>query len=371
MLSLKLKRRILYVLYLFAFTLIAAEILLRIYNPFPSSLAGDKITLNRGYNKVFINKVFPKVLDEKIIYKRNSMGFRGPEPPADFKDHLTIIAVGGSTTECMYVSEGKTWEDHLQQRLNNHLNKVWVNNAGFEGHSTFGHIILLRDYVTGLRPNVCLFLVGSNDIDRRDLPPNDQNFTKTNRKWVLFLARHSQLVNTLLNLWRNHLAREKNVTNNINFSLPDQPARKLSDSAIYFKLSSQPPLLKAYQQRLNELIHLCRSNGIEPVFVTQPSLMGNTIDSISGVDLSTFPIGNINGGLFWQLLELYNKETKKSAKESGIFFIDLAHELPKSSAYFYDAIHYNNEGSIKVGEIISGKLIPWLKQRFPQYAKGD
>src|ERR1700694_4538521 len=143
MLSPKIKRGILYGLYLLAFTLIAAEILLRIYNPFPSSIVGDKITLDREYSKVFINRVFPGTLDERIIYKRNRIGFRGPEPPADFKNHLTIIAIGGSTTECMYISEGKTWEDHLQQRLNDHMNNAWVNNAGFEGHSSFGHIILL------------------------------------------------------------------------------------------------------------------------------------------------------------------------------------------------------------------------------------
>src|ERR1700730_2242783 len=353
MLSLKIKRGILYGLYLLAFTLIAAEILLRIYNPFPSSITGDKITLNRGYSKVFINKVFPKTLDERIIYKRNRIGFRGPEPPADFTDHLTIIAVGGSSTECTYISEGKTWEDHLQQRINKDLNNAWVNNAGFEGHSTFAHIILLRDYVSRLRPKVCLFLIGGNDIDRKDLLAYDQNFTKTNQKWVLFLARHSQLVNTLLNLWRNHLAKEKCVTNNINFSLLHQPAIQLSDSAIQGKLSSQIPLLKRYHQRLNELIRLCRSNKIEPVFITQPSLMGNAADNISGVDLSTFPMGKINGGLFWELLELYNQETKKSAAESGLFLIDLAHELAKSSAYYYDAIHFNNQGNIKVGEIIS------------------
>jgi lysophospholipase L1-like esterase len=371
MLSLKIKRGILYGLYLLAFTLIAAEILLRIYNPFPSSIVGDKITLNRDYSKVFINRVFPGTLDERIIYKRNRIGFRGPEPPADFKNHLTVIAIGGSTTECMYISEGKTWEDHVQQRLNDHLNNAWVNNAGFEGHSTFGHIILLRDYVSELRPNICLFLIGANDIDRKDLQAYDRNFTKSNQNWVLFLARHSQLVNTMLNLWRNHLAKEKNVTHNISFSLLNQQPIKLPDSTIQLRLSSQIPLLKEYHQRLNELIRLCRSNRIEPVFITQPSLMGNATDSISGVDLATFPIGKMNGGLFWQLLELYNQETKKSAAESGLLLIDLAHELPKNSAYYYDAIHYNNKGNIKVGEIISDRMLPWLKRRFPQYSRGD
>ena len=39
---------------------------------------------------------------------------------------------------------------------------VWINNAGFEGHSTFGHIVLLREFVMTMHPTMALFLT-SND----------------------------------------------------------------------------------------------------------------------------------------------------------------------------------------------------------------
>lgn len=40
---------------------------------------------------------------------------------------------------------------------------LWINNAGLDGQSTFGHIFLMKDYIKKLKPKVVLFLVGSND----------------------------------------------------------------------------------------------------------------------------------------------------------------------------------------------------------------
>jgi len=364
----KTKKKIGYWVFLFFFTLIAAEIMLRIYNPFPSSIVGDKIILTPNYSKVYKNNAIPGDMDETIVYKRNTIGLRGPEPPDTFKNYLTIIAIGGSTTECTYITEGKTWEDILGKGLSRDFPRSWVNNAGFSGHSTFGHTILLRDYIAGLRPSICLFLVGANDLDRKDLGPADGKFTKTEKKWVLSLARKSVLVNTLLNLYRNHLAKERNLTNGKSFSAPNNKPLNIPYAGIQSKLQLQQPLVKAYASRLEELIRLCWENKIDPIFITQPTPVGGTSDSLITNDLRTFRMSEeMNGKLYWKYLELYNAETIKVAKQHGLFAIDLAGELPKSTAYFYDLIHYNIAGNRKVGEIIRAKLEPYLQKKYPQF----
>jgi len=112
------------------------EVVLRLYNPFEFRVRGDKIVLQKNITRVIVNQKIPK-LDEKIIQRRNSLGFRSEEPPQglDFMSgkHLTIIAVGGSTTECLYLSDGKTWPDDLAMLLKERIDKGWVNNAGFDG----------------------------------------------------------------------------------------------------------------------------------------------------------------------------------------------------------------------------------------------
>jgi len=94
---------------------------------------------------------------DTVIHSTNSLGFRGPEPPADGIDHhLSIIAVGGSTTECYYLPDGSTWPERLQTMLAPSFPDVWINNGGLDGHSTYGHLILMRDYVGKLKPRVVL-----------------------------------------------------------------------------------------------------------------------------------------------------------------------------------------------------------------------
>ena len=51
--------------------------------------------------------------------------------------------------------------------------------------------------------------------------------------------------------------------------------------------------------------------------------------------------------------------------------IDLAHELPKTSRLFYDFVHFNNDGSAAVADIVAARLAPFLAARFPRYRTGD
>src|SRR5580704_17588568 len=96
--------KLLYMLYFFIFIFIALEIFLRIYNPFHFRLKGDRILLPINQEVRIRNTINPK-LDSLIINTRNALGFRGPDTPANFRQVLSIITVGGSTTECRFLSD--------------------------------------------------------------------------------------------------------------------------------------------------------------------------------------------------------------------------------------------------------------------------
>ena len=76
-----------------------------------------------------------------------------------------------------------------------------------------------------------------------------------------------------------------------------------------------------------------------------------------------------NGNIAWESLEFFNDETRSIGLEQKVLVIDLAHEMPKSSRYFYDFIHYNKEGSKKVGEIVYKNLKSSLKINFRGHLK--
>jgi hypothetical protein len=103
-------------------------------------------------------------------------------------------------------------------------------------------------------------------------------------------------------------------------------------------------------------------NKIKPVFLTQPLLFGQGVDPKTGIDLATHRVSEqMNGELYWKKLELYNEATRNACLANKVDLIDLAHLLPKNSAYFFDEMHYSNEGSIQVGKIISEQSRKILK----------
>src|SRR5688572_2782293 len=107
-------------------SLMLAEIILRIYNPIPFRVKGNEIVLPINQT-ITIDNTTLHGLDTLIIHKKNSIGFRGAEKPTDFEKYISIIAIGGSTTECYYHSDGQDWVSLLGSKLNKQYKNIWIN----------------------------------------------------------------------------------------------------------------------------------------------------------------------------------------------------------------------------------------------------
>ena len=370
-------RRVGYFVYLLIAVLLLMEIALRIYNPFHLRLKGDKILLPINQRAVIVNRINPK-LDSLIINTRNSLGFRGAEPPADRAGDLSVITIGGSTTECHFLNDDRTWPAQLGKMLADSFNRVWVNNAGLDGHSSFGHIIMLNDAVKRLRPRVVLFLTGINDVETDQPSFHDKLNTKGAYSDLRhFLFENSEVLNVILNLARGWRAQKFNNTTNTGIVLDSNQKRVLAPAVMERRLAAQGPYLAAYRNRLEQLADTCVAWGILPVFLTQPNLLGVGRDPVTGVDLATCPAdgwdGDISGQLIWEMLEKYNDVTRSVCVEKKAPLIDLARLMPKNSLYFYDMSHFTNAGAAEVAEKIAVPLEAVLSSHFPLFIrrKGD
>jgi hypothetical protein len=76
---------------------------------------------------------------------------------------------------------------------------------------------------------------------------------------------------------------------------------------------------------------------------------------------------DMNGGLAWEVLELYNDITRKVGKDKRAPVIDLAGKMPKNSVYYFDLTHFTNEGAEKAAVIVYEELRPYLARKFPDY----
>ena len=177
------------------------ELFVRLVKPVPMPLRGNRIVLPR--NKHFVLRTPGGKLDEEITWTMNSLGFRGPPPPAPFDDHLTLIAVGGSTTECRLLSDGKDWPAKLLTKIRPTFGAAWVNNAGFDGHSTFGHAVLLQEALRDLGPDYVMYLVGVNDVGRDELSGYDATILPDAQSLRNQVVEASDLLSTAQVLYRS------------------------------------------------------------------------------------------------------------------------------------------------------------------------
>jgi lysophospholipase L1-like esterase len=351
------------------------EVFLRVYNPFGERIRGDTLVLPTHTRREIRNSGFPRV-DSRIVVSTNSLGFRGPDPPPAFAEVLTIVAIGGSTAESLYVSDGKTWPELVGRDLAPSFPRVWVNNAGLDGHSTFGHRLLLDQRIVRLKPKLVLFLLGINDVGREDLKAADAAVVAGGAgdslmgSLVGWSARHSAIVATGLNLARYREARKLDRVHRhleIRWAPVITPDRERSRAQVALHRERYVP---PYAARVADLVTRCRSHGIEPVLLTQPALYGNVVDPETKVYLGTVavdPERTLHGGLAWSLLELYNDALRQVGSERGVLVVDLAREVPKNSRLFYDFVHFNNDGSEVVASLVAAKLCPFLASRFPAY----
>lgn len=348
-----------------AITIIVLEVCLRFYNPFPFRVHGDRIILPAHQTYTFDNRGASK-LDQVTHHTKNSLGFRGPEPPRDLASRPSLLTIGGSTTEGLFLSDGKTWTDALARRLQAVWPTLWVNNAGLDGQSTFGHIVLLRHIVTALHPKVIVFLVGANDLGLQQSNAYDTALVPHRAAWRragTLLAERVEVVALAQNLVRMARAREQGFGHS---QVDLRTATRLAlDAPVMDAIVTQyDAAIPAYRERLHAIVSICRTNGIDPVLITQPALFGDTIDPTTGIALANVQVnGRGNGTLEWRLLERVNEATREVAGREGVLLVDLARELPKDSRYFYDFLHYTNEGAEQIGAIVARHLQPYLQAR--------
>ncbi len=370
--------------------LIIAEIALRIFNPVEIRIRGDKMVLPSFKRYERVNEHSSK-FDKKIIHSKNSIGFRGDEPFKDLENYLSLISIGGSTTENFNLSDDKTWTAQLGKKLERNFRNVWINNAGYVGLSTFAHIILMNDIIVKIKPKMVLFLVGANDTivrscnkgrgaDVKHMKDHVMPNTSTATRFVYLMAEHSDVFAVALNIYRYTQAKKagmetspaadanfENLIANVYlrkgksfFSYYEKKMSTVTKNLQYTVLHRSS--LKCFGDRLEELIRISKEHNIDPILITQPYLHGVFIDDITSLNFSkTYPYGHE--------LKLFNEVIRHVGERKNVLVVDLAKEMPKSSKYFTDGIHFSNKGAEVVAEIIEKSLYFYLADQYHEFIK--
>lgn len=345
--------------------LLLVEVLLRIFQPFSFRVKHGKIVLPANQQITHNNPGSPK-LEAIIHYTRNSIGLRGAELPKHPEQYVKIITIGGSTTECSYNSDSLTWPELLKNKLQQHIPNLWLNNAGLDGTSTFGHLLLLQEHILSLKPNYIIFLTGVNDMEESamggfDTYHSNEWDTHSLKSFFRSLMKKTEIGALAENIYRYRIARKQGMTHRV-VDYAKQPQLLISEADMQLQAAEQSYYTGAYRKRILQLDSICKANNIIPIFLTQPSLYASFIDPTTGLDFTNIQTSNgRNAALQGMILDRYNDVLLHLRNENKINLIDLAIAMPKKSTYYYDYTHYTSAGTKVVAQIVADSISSFIK----------
>jgi lysophospholipase L1-like esterase len=323
-----------------------------------------------------IFKPYPQVMpgvSGNAVFATNSQGVRGDE--LTDKQHIRILAVGGSTTECLYIDQQKTWSYILQNNLSSAYGQdVWVGNIGRSGLSTTGNLIELKYLLPQYRKiDLIIALVGFNDFQSALLNTFISNSLKSDQEKIgmVFVVRPSPKGRFYENsaLWRtiyaiiNYCSRKNRdvVEDSVgSWYIGARRARKMAQATI----DTLPDLsadLKVFENNVDGMIDLARQRSIRIIFLTQPYIWSKNLTPAEN-DLLWFGFAEdkkkyYSTGALIQGLEKFNSRLREICMRRNVECIDLASLIPHDTSAFYDDVHFNGGGCQKVADIISGCII--------------
>ena len=318
------------------------------------------------------------------LFSVNSEGMRGD--PYFLKYDYKIIAVGGSTTECLYLDQSESWPYLLQSILQNRANfKVFVGNIGKAGHSTREHYYQIR-YLLEQYPDIdlVLLLVGVNDLQLYLCDPSYKPFDFTDpaqkAKTIkrAFAIKPVYLYNdnyvpfykqtAIWRSWRylkNKFVAKDRVQDDAGYWYNEVRKYRKNAKKIISELPDITIGLEEYRKNINKIIDLIKEKNVRLILMTQPVMWNREISKEFEELLWTGGIGYFMIGkaeayysidVLANVMGRYNKTLLKICIERHIECIDLASMLPKDTSIFYDDYHFNESGAKSVANIVAKYL---------------
>ncbi|MGE5477721.1 MAG: SGNH/GDSL hydrolase family protein [Bacteroidales bacterium] len=280
-----------------------------------------------------------------FTYRRDSWGFRGDGfDPAK----VTILTVGGSTTNQLYLPDSATWQAVMERELRAQGRDVVVANAGIDGQSTVGHVRAMEDWfphVPGLKPHFVLFYVGLNDVHAGNgVGAVDALQHASKVKWF---RQHSALWQAGTKVVGAFTARRARL----NHQRVDFAGAQWTDTPA--QPDWRPEGLDAYKERLRRLAQASHAMGAVPVFVTQTRVDFKAED---GRVLGMVEGDGLNGVDQYRRLSAYNRATREVCADEGLLCLDLAREVTFEPGDFYDYLHNTPQGAERIGRWLAAKL---------------
>ena len=312
----------------------------------------------------------------------NSLGLRSDEIPENAQQKVYVL--GGSTAIELYLDQHETWSYLIQDRLNQmpRYPRTWVGNLAKSSLATLHNLMHFKHLLPRL-PKADLFinLVGANDLQLALKSSYLKNMTyEQHMSWAFSHRPHNQAWKKLalyhlferVSEWQKKSKTGLIQTHNADGFITWKQCRQTAPpEKIVHQLPDLSEALINYRENLRELISQAQAYGAPMIFMTQPTLWKNKLNK---KEFSLLLAGGIGPNTEWciqqgyyspqvlaQGMELFNQTLLEVCQENDIFCIDLASAMAKDARYFYDDMHFSEEGARKVAEVALAGILKFQK----------
>ncbi len=299
-------------------------------------------------------------IEGPITVTVSSLGIRGPNERSFDQAKIRVLCVGGSTTECLFVTDSESWPWRLQSLLTERVgSQCFVGNAGRSGHFTLHHTYQIRNYSLVSEFDRIVIICGINDMMRflngsysRSKARVANEALTINLSDRVYYRRLRLTEAARMFLWQyvDPIGLMQDASGEWYAKARADRRAAIRESGVRGVPEGLTNAVERYRGDLTELILACRERGVEPVFMTQPTLykkeLSPELDSL--LWLTT-----LEPAAMAQLMDTYNETLREVCKEKGVPCINLAAILPKDTTALYDDCHFNVTGCEKVATILA------------------
>ena len=277
----------------------------------------------------------------------NSLGFRGPELPRDKPPGTYRIAfLGGSTTYCAEVSgDDKTWPYLVVEALKlAHPDRRFdYINAGVPGYTTYESLKRFEAEVSASDPDLVVIYHASNDLsgNSRKAAKAQGLSSEAEEKNLSWLSKWSLFVYLV----------EKNLRIIALQRATEDASNKLDvDSAA---------LAMPFETSLREFVRAVQASGAKVAlvtFVTRLRAKQTPEEQVEAAVTSLYYMPYMTPAGLIESFDAYNDAIRKVAREEGAILVEAAHAVPGEASQFVDSVHFNDQGSATMADIVAPAL---------------
>jgi GDSL-like Lipase/Acylhydrolase family len=296
---------------------------------------------------------------KNYILRIDNNGFIMPSKKYNNPD-LSIVFLGGSTTECRFVEEenrfpylsGKLLEQKLGIKINSY-------NAGRSGNDSLHSLDILLNKVIPIKPDIVIMMHNINDLS---VLLHEKSYWSENSSRSVIFNINDEIVSNYFKIMRdryipNVAAALHNFDNSLRslFKSDNKPKDEFAKTRGRPVNFDKQEMLAQFEMNLQSFIYLCEARKIVPVLMTMSSRFKEKPDKIISDAIKDVGVGYPQ---FKDLFDSFNESIRKKALENNILLIDLDKAIPQEKEFLYDIVHHNDNGSIKTAQIISEQLKP-------------